>query len=83
MREYTIRLYWIGACLVGGFTILCVSGWFLVIDGSAYDSTLVTALRWLPVLTGAFLVFFGFYLIRKPIPESPEEFFYDPDPGDQ
>nr|WP_298795771.1 hypothetical protein [uncultured Acetobacter sp.] len=78
---YVRRLLWIVACFVGGFALLCVSGWALVVQGSTQDSLLVTALRWLPVATGAITVAMGFFLLSLPVPEDPEDFFL-PDDAD-
>lgn len=79
MSKYTTRLCWVAGCLMCGFAILCVSGWFLVMDGSAYDPVMVKVLRWIPIITGVSSVLYGFYLMRKPMPESPDDFFYSSD----
>lgn len=72
---YVRRLLWIVGCFAGGFALLCVSGWSLVVNGSTQDSAGVTALRWLPVATGAITVAVGFFLLSLPVPEDPEDFF--------
>ncbi|ASC07571.1 hypothetical protein [Acetobacter pasteurianus] len=76
---YVRRLLWIVACFVGGFALLCVSGWALVVNGSTQDSAMVTVLRWLPVATGAITVAAGFFLLFLPVPEDPEDFFLPDD----
>lgn len=74
---YTRRLIRVGACLAGGFTLVCVSGWMMVIQTRADDSGLLTLLRWVPVLAGVFIVVLGFYLLQAPIAENPTDFFQE------
>ncbi|MCX2562048.1 hypothetical protein OQ252_11670 [Acetobacter farinalis] len=80
---YVRRLLWIVACFLGGFTVLCVSGWALVVNGSTQDSTVTTLLRWLPVSVGAIMVALGFFLLNLPVPEDPEDFFLGDDADGQ
>lgn len=72
---YTRRLIWITVCFLGGFALLCISGWAMVISGSMNDSTRVTVLRWVPIVVGVVTVLLGFYLLHLPVPEDPEDFF--------
>lgn len=57
---YVRRLVLIAVCLLGGFTLLCISGWSLVMNASPSDTTLVTVLRWIPITLGVVTVLAGF-----------------------
>ncbi|MFT9026624.1 hypothetical protein [Acetobacter indonesiensis] len=72
---YVRRLVLIAVCLLGGFTLLCISGWSLVMNASPSDTTLVTVLRWMPITLGVVTVLAGFFLLYLPVPADPEDFF--------
>lgn len=76
---YTHRLIGIGCCFAGGFTVLCLSGWSMVVHSSSYDTTLVRILRWLPIGVGVMIVVAGFYLLQAPIKQNPTDFFQETD----
>ncbi|OUI94967.1 hypothetical protein HK13_03515 [Acetobacter indonesiensis] len=76
---YVRRLVLIAVCFLGGFTLLCISGWSLVMNASTNDTTLVTVLRWIPITLGVLTVLAGFFLLYLPVPEDPEDFFLGDD----
>ncbi|MDN7353365.1 hypothetical protein [Acetobacter senegalensis] len=77
--SYVRRLLLISFCFLGGFALLCISGWVMVVRSGPQDTTLVTVFRWVPVILGALTVLFGFYLLNLPVPEDPEDFFLGDD----
>ena len=69
--NYLRRLILIGAGFLGGFTLIIVDGWALIIHPDDTDSWPVWLLRRLPVLIGIFCVAGAFFLLRKPVENDP------------
>lgn len=75
LSVYTRRLVGVGGCFAGGFTLLCLSGWAMVAHSRPEDTTLVSAMRWLPILVGVAIIGAGFYLLQAPVKQTPVDFF--------
>ncbi|AQS85624.1 MAG: hypothetical protein ABF876_02510 [Acetobacter aceti] len=70
--NYLRRLMLIGAGFLGGFTLIIVDGWTLIIDPGDADSWPVWLSRRLPLLIGIVCIAGAFFLLRKPVENDPD-----------
>lgn len=79
---YVRRVLLVAALWLGGFTLMCVTGWLAVAYSSAQDSWGMLAFRWVFPVIGAVMLVCGIVLLNKPVGNVWENFEASSDDGD-
>ncbi|WP_239427522.1 hypothetical protein [Acetobacter ascendens] len=71
---YVRRILLVALLLIGGFTLMCFTGWLAVTHSHVQDSWAMVAFRWLFPVIGAVMVVAGFVFLNRPVGNVWENF---------